>query len=78
MSSTCVNFSLYKHTQNILTHRDNSAGITTCYGRPGRYGNRKRIQARFSEPVQMAPGAHPFTYAMGTVFSWGKAVGDWR
>jgi len=34
--------------------------------RPGRYGDRISVGARFSTPVQTGPGAHPASYTMGT------------
>ena len=45
--------------------RNSSVGIATRYGLDGP-GIESRWGARFSAPVQTAPGAHPASYTMGT------------
>jgi hypothetical protein len=45
--------------------RDSSVGTETHYGLDGP-GIESRWGARFSEPVQTGPGAHPTSYTMGT------------
>ena len=48
---------------------------TSCKAR----GIESRWGARFYEPVQTGPGAHPDSYTMGTgFFLGGKAAGAWR
>ena len=45
--------------------RDNSVGIATRYGLDGP-GIESRWEARFPEPIQIGPGAHPASYTMST------------
>ena len=45
--------------------RDSSVGIATRYGLYGP-GIESRCGARFSEPVQTGPGAHPASYRVDT------------
>jgi hypothetical protein len=47
----------------------------------GRSGDRVPVGARFFTPIQMAPGAHPASYTMGTGSlsrGGGKVAGGWR
>ena len=48
-----------------MVGRDGSAGIATRYGMDSP-GIESRWDARFSEPVQTGPVAHPTSYTMGT------------
>jgi len=57
--------------------RDSSVGIATRYGLDGP-GVESRCGARFSEPVQTGPGAHPVSYKVGTGSFPGVSVGAWR
>ena len=67
---------IYK-LQGTIAGRDSSVGIATRYGLDGP-GIESRWVARFSEPVQTGPGAHPASCTMGTgSFPEGKAVGAW-
>ena len=45
--------------------RDSAVGIAKRYGQ-GRYGDRFPVEARFSAPDQIGPGAHPASYTVGT------------
>jgi hypothetical protein len=58
--------------------QDSVVSIATLYELESP-GIESRWGARFSAPVQTAPGAHPASYTMGTgSLSRGKAVGAWR
>ena len=49
----------------LVVGRNNSVGIVTRYGLDGP-GIESRWGARFSAPVQIAPGAYPPSYTVGT------------
>jgi hypothetical protein len=58
-----------KRINNVSVHArsrpGSSVGIATGYGLDGP-GIESRWGARFSEPVQTGPGAHPASYTMNT------------
>ena len=57
--------------------RDSSVGIATRY-ELDTPGIESRWGARFSASVQTGPGAHPFSYTMGTgSFPGGKTARAW-
>ena len=59
--------------------RDSSVGLATRYGLGSPGIESPRFSARFSEPVQTGPWAHPTSYTVGTGFlSRRKAAGVWR
>ena len=57
---------------------DSSVSIVTCYGLDGP-GIESRWGTRFFACVQISPGAHPASCAMGTgSLSQGRAGGAWH
>jgi hypothetical protein len=57
---------LASHSDHIPVRKKNPTQLPTWLGRAGQSVNQIPVGARFSQPVQTGPGAHPAPYTMCT------------